>query len=358
MDGYAHRVSAAALRSRGFLRISGRGPTWRAELTPTGRTLLEELDSPVDPSAKSKPWPETRPASKPKHAPAQDRVLKTEQLVADVIAAEGRLLLPDDTRKGGVNWRQRAYAAQRHGKVPDGKRLSVTWSSKGFEIELLDGGVSIDLDADPIPVPARVVNYHPAAREFRDHPYTHEVSRKQLPRSLRLVHALAGELDRRGHNLRCVRAAVGNYSRSEWNASTDGQFTVTINGHELSLRLMEKGVGLRGPWEAHKKRREEDTEAMRFDRWDVGRIEPFDKGSHRPTGSLDRGLRQASAGVGGSKALEARGPPPAAPGRARDARRGSRAAPPRTRARRGRAPAGMGESDGHRPRACHRAAPC
>ena len=284
MEGYAHRVSAAALRSRGFLRVSGRGPTWRAELTATGLALLEELDSPVDPSRERRPPPDARPTSKPKPAPAQERVLKTEQLVADVIAAGGKLLLPDETRKGGVNWRQRAYAAQRHGKVPDGKRLSVVWSSKGFEIELLDGRVSIDLDADPIPVPARVVNYHPAVREFRDHTDTHEVSRKLLPRALRIMHALAGELDKRGHKITCVRVRTDSYARSEWKANTDGQFVVTIKGHELELRLSENGVELRGPWEAHKKRRKEDRKAMRFDGWDVGRIEPFDKAA---TGRLE-----------------------------------------------------------------------
>jgi hypothetical protein len=43
MQGYLHRVSAAALRSRGLLRISGRGPTWRAELTDTGRAVVADF---------------------------------------------------------------------------------------------------------------------------------------------------------------------------------------------------------------------------------------------------------------------------------------------------------------------------
>jgi hypothetical protein len=40
MEGHAHRVSAAALRSRGLLMISGRGPTWRATITDAGRVYL------------------------------------------------------------------------------------------------------------------------------------------------------------------------------------------------------------------------------------------------------------------------------------------------------------------------------
>jgi hypothetical protein len=40
MEGYHHRVSAAALRSRDLVRIRGRGPSWHAELTERGKTSL------------------------------------------------------------------------------------------------------------------------------------------------------------------------------------------------------------------------------------------------------------------------------------------------------------------------------
>ena len=236
MEGYAHRLSAAALRSRGFLRISGRGPTWRAQLTESGRSLLQELDTPVEQAQSGREPPgsgaagvaagaSTSARPRPESAAVPVRLSKTEQLVADVIAAGDKLLLPDETSKGGVNWRQRAYAAQRHGKVPDGKRLSVVWSSKGFEIDLLDDGMSIDLDVDPVPVPARSPIYHPAVREFRDQTYTHEVSRKLLPRALRIMHALTSELDRRGHKTTCVRVRVDAYARSKWTVTLAAQPT-------------------------------------------------------------------------------------------------------------------------------------
>jgi hypothetical protein len=94
--------------------------------------------------------------------------LKTEQLVADVVAAGGRLVIPDQTRRGGANWRQRAYAAQRHGKVPAGKHLSVAWTNEGFVIELKEGDTGNELGADPVAVPARVTRYHRVAQQFRD----------------------------------------------------------------------------------------------------------------------------------------------------------------------------------------------
>ncbi len=40
MDGSAHRISAAALRSRGLIRVSGRGRTWRATITDPGNAYL------------------------------------------------------------------------------------------------------------------------------------------------------------------------------------------------------------------------------------------------------------------------------------------------------------------------------
>jgi hypothetical protein len=175
MEGYLHRVSAAALRSRGLVRISGRGPTWRAELTDLGQRCVAELADP-----ESEPGGATGAAisgvltltraqgSRVARDTAMRAIaapLRTEQLVTDVIAAGGTLLLPDETAHGGVNWRQRAYAAQRHGKVPAGKHLSVSWTSAGFEISLRDGETGNELGADTVPVPARIRNYHPAVQQ-------------------------------------------------------------------------------------------------------------------------------------------------------------------------------------------------
>lgn len=49
MPDDSHRISAAALRNRGLATTSGRGPSWKAKLTPAGRAYLDELDG--------SPWP-------------------------------------------------------------------------------------------------------------------------------------------------------------------------------------------------------------------------------------------------------------------------------------------------------------
>jgi hypothetical protein len=293
MEGYTHRISASALRTRDLVRISGRGETWRAELTDRGRQQLErlerELTAPatdvrnggVADSVQRAQSTEPRAAA----APARPKSLpKTEQLVADVLAAGGRLTLPDETAHGGVNWRQRAYAAQRHGKVPAGKRLSVSWTNAGFEIELLDGETGNELGAEAVPVPARLSKDHPVAREFRDRTSLHEVSRKALPRVLRIVHALAKEAERRGYQLACVRAREDSYGRSEWKPSQHGQLVFTINGHELNVRLWEKGAGLRGPYEQQRRRWQEDREKPYRLMLFLDRPKPYDSGA---TGELN-----------------------------------------------------------------------
>jgi len=48
MEGYAHRISAAALKSRGLVRISGRGPAWQAQITPVGQAHLNGPASAID----------------------------------------------------------------------------------------------------------------------------------------------------------------------------------------------------------------------------------------------------------------------------------------------------------------------
>jgi hypothetical protein len=291
-DGYGHRVTASALRSRGLVRTSGKGKTWQAELTDRGREYLEHLDQQHSPQSapevtdhdKGAEKLPSRPDGRSHKEPVARPPLKTEQLVADVIAAGGEITLPDETAKGGADWRQRAYAAQRHGKVPHGKHLSVTRGDGTFRILLRDGETGNELGDDEVPVPIRVRRYHRVAQKFRDSPSLHEVSRKALPRASRIVHALAKETERRGHSLACVQVGTDSYGRSDWKASQDGQLAFTINGHDLIVRIWETGAGQRGPYEAQKRRWKEDREGpihmMRF----VDRPKPYDSNA---TGELN-----------------------------------------------------------------------
>ena len=90
-----HRISAAALRRRGLVTITGRGPTWAARLTEAGREWI------------------TRSETADAQPPRQANVSVTQQLVNDVIAAGGSLRVPQHRawEKGSIDFRRRAELA-------------------------------------------------------------------------------------------------------------------------------------------------------------------------------------------------------------------------------------------------------
>jgi hypothetical protein len=125
-----------------------------------------------------------------------------------------------------------------------------------------------------VPVPARASKLHPAARRFRDRIEYHEVSRKQLARCARIVHALATEVERRGYTISNVTKTLEGYRGERWSGSRDGHLVVTIRGHNYDLRVSEEKVSVRGDWERERQRRAEH----RFDYYaSRTRLEPFDK---------------------------------------------------------------------------------
>jgi hypothetical protein len=233
-DDY-YRISAAALRNRGLVKTSGRGPTWTATTTDAGREYLAKVDGPDPP------------------IPREVNVSVTEQLVNDVVAAGGVLRVP---RRGwysadGVNYEHRARLAARHGKVPEGKRLTVTAIERELEIALVDApGRSYGRpELAPVPVPERIGRYHAAAREFRERSERHEVSRGQLPRATRIIHAIAVEADRRGWSARGASESKDGYGRDSWTGTKDGHLVIVVNDEVFILRLQEPAVRTRGPWE-------------------------------------------------------------------------------------------------------------
>lgn len=81
MEGYSHRISAVALRSRGLATISGHGPTWRAAITPAGVAYLE---APPAESVETSERRDRRSGSRRSSEPKQ--------------GVESRVLVPPDLR--------------------------------------------------------------------------------------------------------------------------------------------------------------------------------------------------------------------------------------------------------------------
>lgn len=181
--------------------------------------------------------------------------------------------MPRRHAAGEPDFERRVASARRFGKVPAGKRLRTTYERGEIEIRLEDAPRGTDVEERDVPVPARASKLHPVARQFRDRIEYHEVSRKQLARSARIVDALAREVERRGYTISNVTKTLEGHRGERWSGSRDGHLVITIRGHSYDLRVSEEKVTLRGDWERERQRRAED----RFGYYSRTRLEPFDK---------------------------------------------------------------------------------
>jgi hypothetical protein len=235
MTDESHRISAGALRNRGLVKTSGRGPTWAAAISDAGRAYLEQVDGPNPPV--------------PRHAGGG----VAAQLVAAVVAAGGSLRVPRHQywRQGSVDYQRRVELAIRHDKVPRDKRLMVTSVSPDeLQIDLVDAPPGTDVDVMPVPVPEHVRRYHAVVTRFRELSERHEVSRAQLPRTLRVLQGLVVEVEKRGHTVEVaaddVRAV--HHRDLRWSGPDHGHLVITVDGCSSSVRVSEDGLQSRAYW--------------------------------------------------------------------------------------------------------------
>jgi hypothetical protein len=183
--------------------------------------------------------------------PRRPNISVTQQLVDDVIAAGGEMRVPRYSRADPehVDYERRAQIAQRLGKVPDGKRLTLVWHQIELEIRLEDAPQAARVELAPVPVFERIGRYHQVAREFRDRSDRHEVSRGQLARTVRIVDSLAVEADRRGWEVSVPTGRTSIYGRRGWTATKCGHVRLDVAGEHFWLPIQEEGVRTRGPWE-------------------------------------------------------------------------------------------------------------
>jgi hypothetical protein len=164
------------------------------------------------------------------------------------MTAGGTLRLP---RRGwgrdGPDYERRAEIASSHGKVPDGKQLVVSHvTADELQISLVDGPSR--RAAASVAVPEKVGRLHPVVRAFRDDKSRHEVRRETLPRTLRVVHALISEAERRGMEV-AESLPGGRRHYPIWSGPRDGHFTFTCDESTVALRVTEVGLGSRANWE-------------------------------------------------------------------------------------------------------------
>ncbi len=221
-----HRISAAALRNRGLVETSGRGPTWTATITLAGHNYLESAAGPNPP------------------VPRQGNTSVTEQLVMDVIAAGGSLRVPRRTWNArGVDWERRVQLAHYHGKVPPGKWPTVSRASaEELQIDLVEAPDDSARLVRPVPVPERVTRYHPVVRQLRESAQPFLLSRGARPRMLRVLHGLVVEAERRGYDVRVPPARPGRFASAPTTARVDGQLVIAVGEYAVTVRASEEGI--------------------------------------------------------------------------------------------------------------------
>ncbi len=238
VEGSDHRISAAALRRRGLVKISGQGVGWSAAVTKAGHDYLDQVEGPEPPK------------------PRQANMSVTQRLVEDVIAAGGSLRVPrwPAYSPDRVDYRRRARLAERHKKVPAGKRLSIKSIDRELEISLVDAPTTrTPAQLSPVPVPEKVRRYHPAVRRFRENADGHEVSRALLGRAARILEAIAVEAERRGWDVGPTSGSV-NDADSTSSTGCAGDLILSPSEQTFGLQLREEGVHLRGAWEEQVRR--------------------------------------------------------------------------------------------------------
>jgi hypothetical protein len=218
-DDYARRITARALHRRGLIAVRGSGPLWRATITDAGRSWLE-----------AHPGPPVREA-------------EVEQLIEQVMATHGPLVLPDDPEVLALHERLVRLSA-RSARRPSGWRLAISaigpWTHPRHAIVLVRHFEDLVAET-PVPVPARVPAYHPRVSSYLADKDWQLVSREHLARAARILQAIVDEADRR--DMAVLTPEEGSRESDSWHGRAIGRSQVALRSaagpygvliHELS----------------------------------------------------------------------------------------------------------------------------
>lgn len=228
-EGRPERITAGALRNRGLVTTTGRGPTWSGSIADAGIEYLARVDGPNPPIARE---------------PGRGG---TQSLIDEIVAVGGTLTVPAhrwNAPPGTPDYERRVANAERRGIVPAGKRLVVTRSPDELHIHLRDAAAGTPTAALQVPVPERVSRYHRVVTEFRGVDETHQISRAQFSRASRIVQALVVEAERRGYGVGLSTGCGPVQRRRRGSGERGGDLVITIAGVAVTLRISEKGVAV------------------------------------------------------------------------------------------------------------------
>jgi hypothetical protein len=193
--GYDHRIIARALERRGLITITGRGPTWSAAITETGKEW--QYNAPEHGSSAAVPVGESAAQKQISLPPAET---EADRLIAKVQEADGRLILPEDRDTEKTHERLVRLSLKSPAR-PKGKKLQIVPTGKwghGPKAIVFTEHFDDHVEARPVPVPERISKYHPGVKAFLADREWQYVTSEHLPRAGRILQAIAIEAAKRG----------------------------------------------------------------------------------------------------------------------------------------------------------------
>lgn len=206
-DNNVHKISAAALRSRGLATVTGHGRTWTAAITEAGMHYLKHGGYPPSdepPTAVVSGDPPARPSrAKPAPDKGAPETLAEAKVLIEQLQKQGQLTVSDPNASMRARYRRVLHACRVQDLVPDGRELRFTGRSSGDIVIMLSASSPAETtNWDRIRTTARTVttNVETLRSALETTAILSTVSAALRPRAIGVVLSLAEEL--RTHDLK------------------------------------------------------------------------------------------------------------------------------------------------------------
>ncbi|CAM4184272.1 PE-PGRS family protein [Mycobacterium senriense] len=165
-------------------------------------------------------------ASRPKDKASPDGLTPTRKLVKDIVDGGG--LLEIDTTNDKTSYRGLVGIINRRGMAPDGQEVIMLCGKTYHHIVFRLSSVSNWQTKPPSEVVAvdRIGRWHPVVASLRGDKRLESIEKELRGRAFRLLHALAGEAEARGHSVRVPRQNYRGYEQENTKLSGDLIFKV------------------------------------------------------------------------------------------------------------------------------------
>lgn len=199
-NDFSYKTSAAALNSRGLVKIRGRGRSWTATVTDDGRYFLEHGTYPPNPDPSSLPARPRVTATPVPNLDLSDKSSETLQQARALIQQlqdSGTITITDPPESVRSHYRRVLHACRVHHLVPSPLELRFTGQKAGDIIIMLSSGSAADTSTwDRIRTNARRVttNVDVVRSALETSTILSSVSNELRPRSIEILLDLAEHL--------------------------------------------------------------------------------------------------------------------------------------------------------------------